>query len=107
MRPLCCTAAVLPGMVHTELSAGTGAPRWVRPITDVEPADVAAAVVASVGSRRGKVVVPRRLGVMLNAMDLLPVGVRHRIGHLAHFDTAFTKVDAQTRERYHRRIAGN
>jgi NAD(P)-dependent dehydrogenase (short-subunit alcohol dehydrogenase family) len=44
--------AVLPGLVHTELSAGIRAPRWVRPMTDVEPEDVAATVVAVVGSRR-------------------------------------------------------
>jgi hypothetical protein len=36
-------------------------------MTDVEPEDVAAPVVAVVGSRRAKAVVPARLGVMLKA----------------------------------------
>jgi short-subunit dehydrogenase len=97
--------AVLPGMVHTELSAGHRAPQWVRPITDIDPEDVAAAVVAVVGSRRTKVVVPRRLGVMLKTMGLMPDGIRHWIGRTAHFDAAFTEMDQQTRAAYLRRIA--
>ena len=96
--------AVLPGVVHTELSAGHGAPRWTRLLTDVEPSDVAAAVVGVVGTRRTRVVVPRRLGVMLKTMALLPDRARHRIAHAAHLDAAFTNVDPQVRERYHRRI---
>ena len=74
-------------------------------MTDVEPEDVAAMVVAVVGSRRTKAVVPRRLGVMLKTMGLLPDGVRHWIGRAAHFDAAFTGLDPQARETYHRRIA--
>ena len=85
--------AVLPGVVHTELSAGLRAPKWVRPMTDVEPEDVAATVVAVVGSRRSKAVVPPRLGVMLKTMGLLPDGIRHRIGRAAHFDVAFIDLD--------------
>ena len=99
--------AVLPGMVHTELSAGHRAPQWVRPMTDVEPEDVAAIVVAVVGSRRTKAVVPPRLGVMLKTMGLMPDGVRHWIGRAAHFDAAFTDLDPRARETYHRRIVGD
>ncbi|GBE66952.1 putative short-chain dehydrogenase/reductase [Mycobacterium sp. MFM001] len=98
--------AVLPGMVHTELSAGHGAPRWVRPITDVEPEDVAAAVVAVIGSGRTTLVVPRRLGIVLRAMDLWPERARNGMARLARFDAAFTHVDPQLREAYHRRISG-
>jgi NAD(P)-dependent dehydrogenase (short-subunit alcohol dehydrogenase family) len=98
--------AVLPGVVHTELSAGLRAPNWVRPVTDVEPEDVAAIVVTVVGSRRSKAVVPPRLGVMLKTMGLLPDGIRHRIGRAAHFDAAFTGLDPRDRETYHRRIGG-
>lgn len=98
--------AVLPGMVHTELSAGHGAPRWVRPITDVEPEDVAAAIVAAIGTRRTTVVVPRRLGILVKAMDLWPQRARNWVGHAAHFDVAFTRVDPQIRAAYHRRVSG-
>ncbi len=97
--------AVLPGMVHTELSAGHRAPRWVRPMTDVDPEDVAAVVVAVVGTRRTKAVVPARLGVMLKTMGLVPDGIRHWIGRAVHFDAAFTDLDPQARAAYHRRIA--
>jgi len=97
--------AVLPGLVHTELSEGSRAPKWVRPMTDVEPEDVAAAVVAVVGTRRATAVVPARLGVMLKTTSLLPDGIRHRIGRAAHFDAAFTDLDPQARAAYHRRIA--
>jgi hypothetical protein len=58
---------VRPDQAHTELSAGARTPRWVRPMTDVEPEDVAATVVAVVGSRRTKAVVSARLAVMLKA----------------------------------------
>lgn len=91
-------------MVHTELSAGHGAPRWTRPLTDVEPNDVATAIVAVVGTDRTSRVVPRRLGVVLKTIGLLPDRARHRLAHATHLDTAFTNVDPQVRESYHRRI---
>jgi hypothetical protein len=70
----------------------------------VEPEDVAATVLAVVGSRRSKAMVPSRLGVMLKTMGLLPDGIRHRIGRAAHFDAAFTGLDQRDRETYRRRI---
>lgn len=97
--------AVLPGMVHTELSAGHAAPRWTRPFTDVEPADVAAAIVGVVGTRRSRVVVPRRLGLLLKTTAAFPERIRHRFGRLLRFDAAFTDTDPLLRENYHRRIA--
>lgn len=96
--------AVLPGVVHTELSAGHGAPKWIRPIAEVEPEEVATAIVDAVGGRRAKVSVPRALGTMIKIASGLPDGVRHRISHAAHFDTAFTDVDPAVREAYHRRL---
>jgi NAD(P)-dependent dehydrogenase (short-subunit alcohol dehydrogenase family) len=96
--------AVLPGVVHTELSAGHSTPKWIRPIAEVEPDDVAAAIVAAVGSHRTRVAVPRTLGAMLTIASGLPANVRHRLSHAAHFDTAFTHVDPAARETYHRRL---
>lgn len=95
---------VLPGVVRTELSAGHSTPRWLRPVAEVDPEDVAAAIVAAVGSRRTKVTVPRVLGGMLKAMSLMPDRARRWVEHAGHFDTAFTKVDPQARAAYHRRI---
>ncbi|MGV0813764.1 SDR family oxidoreductase [Mycolicibacterium boenickei] len=96
--------AVLPGVVHTELSAGHSTPKWIRPIAEVEPDDVAVAIVAAVGSHRTRVAVPRTLGAMITIAAGLPANVRHRLSHAAHFDTAFTHVDPGAREAYHRRL---
>jgi short-subunit dehydrogenase len=40
-------SAVLPGVVHTELSAGIQLPRAVEKFVSVEPEDIAAAVIAA------------------------------------------------------------
>lgn len=96
--------AVLPGVVHTELSAGHSTPKWIRPIAEVEPEDVAAAIVSAVGSRKNTVAVPRALGAMIKVASGLPDSVRHRLSRTAHFDTAFTHVDAEARAAYHRRL---
>ncbi|OHU06805.1 SDR family oxidoreductase [Mycobacterium syngnathidarum] len=96
--------AVLPGVVHTELSAGHSTPKWIRPIAEVEPEDVAIAIVAAVGGERATVSVPRALGAMIKIASALPDRMRHRIAHAAHFDTAFTRVDADARQAYHRRL---
>lgn len=96
--------AVLPGVVHTQLSAGHSAPAWIRPIAEVEPEDVASAIVTAVGSHRTRVAVPRALGVIIKMASGLPDGLRHRINHAARFDTAFTHVDPGAREAYHRRL---
>ena len=96
---------VLPGVVRTELSAGNSVPGWARPLTDVDPEDVAEAIVAAVTHRRRRVAVPAVLGVVLKSMSVLPERARLRLERFAHFDTAFTDVDPDTRARYHRRIS--
>lgn len=96
--------AVLPGVVHTELSAGHSAPRWIQPISEVEPDDVAAAIVRAVIRGRAKVAVPQALGAMIKIMGALPDGARHWISHVAHFDTTFTHTDPAVRAAYHRRL---
>lgn len=96
--------AVLPGVVHTELSAGHSAPRWIQPISEVEPDDVAAAIVEAVTRGRSKVAVPPALGAMIKILGALPDGARHWISHAAHFDTTFTHTDAAVRAAYHSRL---
>jgi short-subunit dehydrogenase len=95
---------VLPGVVRTELSAGNSVPGWVRPFAEVDPDDVAAAIVGAVRNRRRRVAVPGALGVVLKSMTVLPGRARRRLERVAHFDTAFTDVDAVARQHYHRRI---
>lgn len=96
--------AVLPGVVKTDLSAGHSAPKWVRPVAEVEPEDVAAAIVASVGSRRTKVAVPRSLGAVIKVASTLPDRLRHRAMQAARFDTAFVDVDPAARAAYQDRL---
>ncbi|BAX97284.1 putative short-chain dehydrogenase/reductase [Mycobacteroides stephanolepidis] len=98
--------AVLPGLVRTELSAGNSTPRWLRPIGEVEPKEVAAAIVSAAKRPQIKITVPKVLGGILKTMSLIPMRARHRIEHVAHFDTVFTNVDVNAREIYHRRIGG-
>lgn len=96
--------AVLPGVVHTELSAGHSTPKWIRPIAEVEPEDVATAIVAAIGTHRTTLAIPRALGAMIKITSGLPDRIRHRISAAAHFGTAFTHVDPAAREAYHRRL---
>lgn len=95
---------VLPGLVRTDLSAGNSTPKWMLPISEVEPDTVAAAVLDAVVRGRDRVVVPRTLGAMLSAMSLIPTRSRQRIMHAARLDTAFTATDLAARARYHARL---
>lgn len=98
--------AVLPGAVNTELSAGNSIPDWIRPVAEVEPEDVARAIVAVIGTTKTQVTVPRALGAMLTMMSLVPDAPRQSIQRAAKFDTAFSHMDANARAAYERRAAG-
>ncbi|MFE5501309.1 SDR family oxidoreductase [Amycolatopsis japonica] len=97
---------VLPGIVRTELSAGATTPRLVAALSTVDPEDVARAMVAAVGTRRPVVTVPRRMGVSLKVMAMLPYRARRVADRLTGADTAYTKPDPAAREAYHRRLRG-
>jgi NAD(P)-dependent dehydrogenase (short-subunit alcohol dehydrogenase family) len=96
--------AVLPGVVRTELSRGANTPAWTEAITTVDPEDVAAAIVAVVGSERPLVTVPRSLGVTLKAMGLLPRRARIVAERATGASTAYTQPDPVAREAYHQRL---
>jgi NAD(P)-dependent dehydrogenase (short-subunit alcohol dehydrogenase family) len=67
-------SCVLPGAVNTELAAGISQPRLIRRL---EPADVAAAVVRALESRRShrRIYVPGSFGYLLTLLRLLPLSV--------------------------------
>jgi NAD(P)-dependent dehydrogenase (short-subunit alcohol dehydrogenase family) len=88
---------VLPGVVRTELATGTHYPTWADRFIAVEPTDVAAAVVAAVGSRRGVVALPRFLYTLARLSAFIPPRVR---------GAAFVRLDHEERAAYHRRISG-
>jgi short-subunit dehydrogenase len=97
---------VLPGVVRTELSAGASVPKWMQPVSTVDPEDVAKAMVAAVDTDKFRVPVPGRLGAMLFAMSLMPPRMRRWADRITGTDRAFVTTDAESREHYHRRIFG-
>lgn len=99
-------SAVLPGVVRTELSAGTKMPQWAERITTVDPSDVAQAVVTAVTSGKPRVVVPKSAAGMLKSMGLMSGRAKYAVARALKFDVAFTEADPALREAYHRRISG-
>src|SRR6266550_1290332 len=75
--------AVMPGLVRTELAAGTKAGRGTQ---WVEPEQVADAVVAAMESPRPDVFVPRSLGPLLRFHNFLPFRGRKAMARLFEVD---------------------
>lgn len=96
--------AILPGIVRTELSAGTKTTRWVEALSTVDPEDVAGAIVDVVGKPRPMVTVPKRLALTITAVSLLPHRARMAIEQAMGADAAFTQADPAAREQYHQRL---
>lgn len=67
--------AVLPGVINTELSAGTKVPKWASKLAFAQPDDVAAGIIQAFPSGRARGTVPTALGVLLTSASggcLLP-----------------------------------
>mgnify|MGYP001286304239 CR=1 FL=1 len=94
-------SAVLPTFTNTELVAGTRSPRGQR---NVEPEEVAAAVVGLIGRPRPQVVIPRRLGTQARLGALLPDGVRRAVSRRYGLDRIFLEYDPEARRSYDERI---
>jgi short-subunit dehydrogenase len=64
-------SVILPGAVNTELAAGIKGPRGIK---NIEPEDVATAVIQTLegGRSRPRVYVPRSFGMLLRAQRFLP-----------------------------------
>lgn len=90
---------VLPGVVRTELAAGTRYPVWAERFITVDPAEVAAAIVAAVRDGRDTVALPRFLHTMARLSAFFPSGIRAK-------GAAFVHLDHQARAAYHHRIGG-
>lgn len=97
-------SAVLPGIVRTELSAGTRTSRWVEVLSTVDPQDVARAIVAVVRHPRPMITVPKRLSLTIKAVSLLPYSAQLAVEEALGASRAFTDADPMLRERYHRRL---
>ncbi|MFL5887099.1 MAG: SDR family oxidoreductase [Thermoleophilaceae bacterium] len=95
--------AVMPGLVRTELAAGTRAGRgsqWVA------PEQVADAVVAAIESPRPDVFVPRTLGPVLRFHNFLPFRGRRALARLFEVDKVAMGTDPAERATYLARIGG-
>ena len=92
---------VMPSFTNTDLVTGTSGTRFVK---NVEPEDVAAAVVDVVRQPRPDVVVPKILTGVLRAQPLLGRRLRDTMNHLIKADRAFLDIDQQARAGYEQRI---
>jgi NAD(P)-dependent dehydrogenase (short-subunit alcohol dehydrogenase family) len=95
--------AVMPGLVRTELAAGTKAGRGTQ---WVEPEEVADAVVAAMERPRPDVFVPRSLGPLLRFHNFLPFRGRRALARLFEVDKVAMGTDPAERVAYIARLGG-
>src|SRR5437764_2308980 len=95
--------AVVPGLVLTELAAGTQAGRGTK---WVEPEQVADAVVAAMERPRPDVFVPRSLGPLLRFHKFMPFRGRRALARLFEVDKVAMGTDPAERATYLARIGG-
>ena len=95
--------AVLPSFVNTELTSGT---TGLSGFNNVEPEDVAEAIVAAVRSSRppAKVYVPRSAGTVVRLGQLIPESLQRALARITKADSVMLDVDAEARRAYHERI---
>jgi NAD(P)-dependent dehydrogenase (short-subunit alcohol dehydrogenase family) len=98
-------SAILPGVVHTELSAGLQLSKGVEHFVSVEPEDIAAAVVATAQTHRAMSFVPRRLRLVLRTALLMPERPRRFLGRVTRTERVFLRMDHATRDAYNARTA--
>jgi NADP-dependent 3-hydroxy acid dehydrogenase YdfG len=95
-------SCVMPGPVNTELTIGIPQARGVK---NIEPEDVAEAIVRAVAAPRFDVFVPRALGPMDKITYVLPRRAREALGRMMKADTAVARTDWTTRQSYEDRAA--
>ena len=93
--------AILPSFTDTELIAGTGMPRTAKAIT---PAEVAEAVVASLGDGAVLRYVPRSVRPTGAIIGALPLRAQRAIHRALGTDRIFLDHDPEGRKGYQRRI---
>jgi NAD(P)-dependent dehydrogenase (short-subunit alcohol dehydrogenase family) len=98
-------SAILPGVVHTELSAGLQLAKGVEHFVSVEPEDIAAAVVATAQTHRAMSFVPRRLRLVLRTALLMPERPRRFLGRVTGTEGVFLRMDHATRDAHNARTA--
>ena len=93
-------STVLPSAVKTELASGID----FGLMPQVEPEDIAAAVLDSIRTRRAEISVPRYLGAAAKSATITPEAIVRPIRRLLKDDAALTQVDPAVRSVYLDRI---
>jgi NAD(P)-dependent dehydrogenase (short-subunit alcohol dehydrogenase family) len=95
--------AVYPGVVQTDLAAGTSASRGAKMI---EPREVAEAIARVIERPRDEVFVPRSLGPVLRLFQAVPPRARRAFVRAIGLDELYSSVDPAARSAYEERAAG-
>jgi NAD(P)-dependent dehydrogenase (short-subunit alcohol dehydrogenase family) len=95
---------VIPGVVKTEMIAGYESPRGVR---EVEPEDVAEAIVGALKRPRVDVWAPRSLGAINRVMRILPRGLSEGLGRALGAERVTWEADRSARAAYEARAAAS
>jgi NADP-dependent 3-hydroxy acid dehydrogenase YdfG len=93
---------VMPSFTNTDLVAGTKGTRFVK---NVEPEDVADAIVRVVARPRPDVYVPGNLAPVIRLQPLIGRRVRDAMNRALRADRAFLEIDHTARAGYDQRIA--
>ena len=99
-------SAILPGAVNTELAAGIQGPRGIK---NVEPEDVANAVIRTLdsGKSQPRVYVPRLAGVLMRLQRFLPRPVSEAVYRAFGAESAIlSRSDTASRAAYLSRVQG-
>ncbi|MBJ7519670.1 MAG: SDR family oxidoreductase [Solirubrobacteraceae bacterium] len=97
-------SVVMPSIVNTELAAGTADSRFVN---RVEPEDVAAEIVDALKHPRFDIFVPRVVGKISAAMNVLPRGGREAIARALKADQVLVQIDQGQRKAYELRASNS
>jgi NADP-dependent 3-hydroxy acid dehydrogenase YdfG len=95
-------SCVMPGVVNTELAAGLQPARGVK---NINPEDVAEAIVDALRHPRFDVYVPRSLGPLNQVFGLLPRGGREAMARALKVDKVLAHADPDARRGYELRAA--
>ena len=95
---------VFPGLVNTELAAGSKPTRGMKWL---DPDTVAEAVVGAIEKPAPEVFVPRSLSATLKLNKVLPPRARKAMGRLFRLDQFATAASAEERAEYNARIRGS
>ena len=94
-------SAIMPTLTNTEMVDGVGHAKGFK---NLEPQDVARAVVGVIAKPRARVAIPRSMGMTLSAQRLLPQPVAEALGRALGTGRVFTSdLRPEQREAYARR----